>query len=40
MVYKGFKNSYVKPDLVLIYSKNKDALLLTAFRISSHSELF
>ena len=31
---------HVKPDLVLIYSKNKDALLLTAFRISSHSELF
>ena len=24
----------------LIYSKNKDALLLTAFRLNSHSELF
>ncbi len=38
--YKGFRDCHVKPDLVLIYSKNKDALLLTAFRISSHSELF
>ena len=37
---KGFRDCHIKPDLVLIYSKNKDALLLTAFRISSHSELF
>lgn len=38
--YAGFRDCHVKPDLVLIYSKNKDALLLTAFRINSHSELF
>lgn len=38
--YLGFRDCHVKPDLVLIYSKNKDALLLTAFRINSHSELF
>jgi mRNA interferase YafQ len=37
---KGFRDCHIKPDLVLIYSKNKDALLLTAFRISSHSDLF
>lgn len=38
--YAGFRDCHVKSDLVLIYSKNKDALLLTAFRINSHSELF
>ena len=38
--YAGFRDCHVKPDLVLIYSKNKDALLLTAFRINSHSEVF
>lgn len=38
--YKGFRDCHIKPDLVLIYSKNRDALLLTAFRINSHSELF
>ena len=38
--YAGFRDCHVKPDLVLIYSKNKDALILTAFRINSHSELF
>lgn len=38
--YIGFRDCHVKPDLVLIYSKKKDALLLTAFRINSHSELF
>lgn len=38
--YLGFRDCHVKPDLVLIYSKKKDALLLTAFRINSHSELF
>ena len=38
--YLGFRDCHVKSDLVLIYSKKKDALLLTAFRINSHSELF
>lgn len=38
--YLGFRDCHLKPDLVLIYSKKKDALLLTAFRINSHSELF
>ena len=38
--YSGFRDCHIKPDLVLIYSKNKDSLLLTAFRINSHSELF
>ena len=38
--FKGFRDCHIKPDLVLIYSKNKNALLLTAFRINTHSELF
>ena len=38
--YLGCRDCHVKPDLVLIYSKKKDALLMTAFRINSHSELF
>ena len=37
---EGFRDCHVKPDLVLIYTKDKDALILTAFRINSHSELF
>lgn len=37
---EGFRDCHVKPDLVLIYSKNKDTLILTAFRINTHSELF
>lgn len=37
---EGFRDCHVKPDLVLIYTKDKDALVLTAFRINSHSELF
>ena len=36
----GFRDCHVKPDLVLIYTKDKNALILTAFRINSHSELF
>lgn len=36
----GFRDCHIKNDLVLIYSKNKDTLILTAFRINSHSELF
>ena len=37
---EGFRDCHVKPDLVLIYTKDKNALILTAFRINSHSELF
>lgn len=38
--FDGFRDCHVKSDLVLIYSKNKDTLILTAFRINTHSELF
>lgn len=37
---EGFRDCHVKPDLVLIYTKDRNALVLTAFRINSHSELF
>ena len=37
---EGFRDCHVKPDLVLIYSKNKNTLILTAFRKNTHSELF
>lgn len=37
---KGYRDCHVKPDLVLIYEKDKDILLLTAINIGSHSDLF
>ncbi|MDR2789359.1 MAG: type II toxin-antitoxin system YafQ family toxin [Campylobacteraceae bacterium] len=36
----GFRDCHIKSDLVLIYMKDKDLLILTAVRIGSHSELF
>lgn len=38
--YKGCRDCHVRPDLVLIYKRSEDILVLTALRISSHSELF
>lgn len=37
---KGYRDCHVKPDLVLIYKIEDDILLLSAYRISSHSNLF
>lgn len=37
---KGYRDCHVKPDLVLIYKIENDILLLSAYRISSHSNLF
>ncbi len=37
---KGLRDCHVKPDLLLIYELDKNILILTAFRIASHSELF
>lgn len=34
----GFRECHVRPDLILIYEKRDDALVLT--RLGSHSELF
>ncbi|MFA6937806.1 MAG: type II toxin-antitoxin system YafQ family toxin [Treponema sp.] len=35
---KDFRDCHVKNDLVLIYDKQKDILILTAYRINTHSE--
>ena len=37
---KGYRDCHVKPDLVLIYKIEDDILLLSAYQISSHSNLF
>ncbi len=36
----GFRECHIKPDLLLIYRKNEDRLILTAVRFGSHSDLF
>ena len=36
---KDFRDCHVKPDLVLIYSKENNVLIITAYRINTHSEL-
>lgn len=38
--YEGFKECHILPDLLLIYQKYEDLLILSAFRLGSHSELF
>lgn len=37
---KGYRDCHVHPDLVLIYKKENDILVLTAVEIGSHSRLF
>lgn len=37
---KGFRECHIKPDLLLIYAKNQNALILTCVEVGSHSELF
>ena len=37
--YTGCKECHIKPNLLLIYKKEKSLLVLTALRIGSHSEL-
>ncbi|MFO0438451.1 MAG: type II toxin-antitoxin system YafQ family toxin [Phenylobacterium sp.] len=36
--WKGYRDCHLKADLVLIYKKTKDAIILV--RLGSHSELF
>ncbi|QTQ17042.1 type II toxin-antitoxin system YafQ family toxin [Treponema parvum] len=38
--YKGCRDCHIRPDLVLIYKKNNEILVLTALRVGTHSELF
>ena len=37
---KGYRDCHIKPDLVLIYKFEDDILILSAYRIASHSQLF
>lgn len=38
--YAGFRECHLKPDLLLIYQKQEDRLILYCLDIGSHSELF
>lgn len=38
--FSDYRDCHVKPDLVLIYEKDKTILILTAINIGSHSEVF
>ncbi|PAF41287.1 type II toxin-antitoxin system YafQ family toxin [Helicobacter sp. 11S02596-1] len=38
--YDGLRECHILPDLLLIYEKCEDILILNALRIGSHSELF
>lgn len=38
--YQGCEECHLKPDLLLIYKKEKDLMILSALRIGSHSKLF
>lgn len=38
--YKDFRECHVHPDLLLIYQKYEDIMILKALDIGSHSELF
>ncbi|GAA7176564.1 type II toxin-antitoxin system mRNA interferase toxin, HP0892 family [Helicobacter pylori] len=36
---KGIRDCHIRPDLILLYEKNNNELILTALRIGKHSEL-
>lgn len=38
--YIGFRECHIKPDLLLIYQKDKHILILTCIDVGSHSKLF
>ncbi len=37
--FKGFRECHIKPDLLLIYKKQNDILVLTCIALGSHSKL-
>lgn len=37
--YKGYRECHIKPDLLLIYKKQEEVLILTCVDVGSHSEL-
>ncbi|ASM39444.1 type II toxin-antitoxin system YafQ family toxin [Campylobacter sp. RM12327] len=38
--YKDFRECHIKPNLLLVYKKDKNLLILIAFKLGSHSEIF
>lgn len=38
--FKSYRECHIKPDLLLVYKKQDDILILTCIRLGSHSELF
>lgn len=38
--FKNYKECHIKPDLLLIYRKEKEKLTLTCVYLGSHSDLF
>ena len=38
--YAGFRECHIKPDLLLIYKKENNALILVCIAIGSYSDLF
>ncbi|EOH4406687.1 type II toxin-antitoxin system mRNA interferase toxin, RelE/StbE family, partial [Campylobacter jejuni] len=36
---KGIRDYHIRPNLILLYEKNNNELILTALRIGKHSEL-
>lgn len=38
--FLGLRECHIKPDLLLVYQKDKDILILTCIDVGSHSELF
>lgn len=38
--WKGFRECHIQPDWLLIYSINKNVLVLTLSRTGTHSDLF
>ncbi|TLD94666.1 type II toxin-antitoxin system YafQ family toxin [Helicobacter jaachi] len=39
-IYKDFRECHIKPDLLLIYQKHEDILVLACIALGSHSDLF
>ncbi len=37
--YKGYRECHIKPDLLLIYKKQNDILILTCVALGTHSKL-
>ena len=38
--YSKYRDCHIRPDLVLIYEKREDLLILKALRIGKHNEVF